>query len=155
MRYPSKLTILDPMRCMPFLFSLLCLVVACAKEAPATEAVVDDPNAPSLVGHWELVEAKRNNRLTETLTDLYFTFHEDGSFATNLGGEAVEGSYQYDGGTEIVTADMAQAYSYQIAEHSQDELVLHSQISNFNFEFVLQRGILPSPDEEEVPSEEI
>ena len=145
-----------PMRYMPFLFTLLVLILACGKDAPASEAAVDDPNAPSLVGHWVLEEAKRNNRVTETLTDLYFSFQENGQFATNLGGDHSEGTYQYDGSTEIVTADLAQAYTYQIAEHSDDELVLHSRISNFDFEFVLKRGEPELPEEDtETSSEEI
>lgn len=94
-----------------------------------------------LQGRWELVEAKRNNRPTESLTELYFLFQNDGTVETNLSGAVESGAYRLDDQT-IEQRNTSMDTDYLIQSLTDSLLVLRTRLSNQNFEFSLRKAEL-------------
>ncbi|MTB53856.1 hypothetical protein [Lewinella sp. W8] len=117
-----------------FLMLLLAslLITACGDDTPAAEPA-------QLEGNWELVRGLRNNMETETLSDLEFVFGEDGSFFTNLLGNAQTGTYEVDG-PSITTAGVKLPLTYNVRELTDSTLILRTTYQNFQFDFELKRG---------------
>jgi heat shock protein HslJ len=114
---------------MLLLFSLI--FSACGEDTPVTEPA-------QLEGNWQLVRGLRNNMETETLKDLEFTFGEDGSFFTNLLGNAQTGTFELDG-TTITTNNVKLPLTYTVRELTDSTLTLRTTYQNFQFDFELSR----------------
>ena len=61
------------------------LLISCGDEQQTTET---ETNKDQLTQRWELTEAERNGKKTETLRDAYFDLQADGSGVINLDGNA-------------------------------------------------------------------
>lgn len=107
------------------------IFTACGDETPTAEPA-------RLQGNWELVRGLRNNIETETLRNLKFNFGEDGSFFTNLLGNAQTGTYEADGNT-ITTAGVKLPLTYTVRELTDTSLLLRTNYQNFQFDFELAR----------------
>lgn len=119
------------------LFCSLCmslLVISC----------VADPqiNQDNIYGNWEVIAAKRNNRLTSTLKDGYFKFFDEGRMETNIYGEV-----QYFDMTisdDVIEQTGEMDASYKIRMLKNDTLHISSTIQKYYFDFLaVKRDSLP------------
>lgn len=93
---------------------------------------------PTLIGRWEIEEATRNGRATESLVDLYMVFTKEGVFETNLSGEVAQGKYVFEEEV-ITTTDVPLAMEYRVAALTDTTLQLKSTFRNYRFDFSFQR----------------
>ncbi len=128
-----------------FFITVLSAVVlsACRKE--------DNKAAELIIGHWEVEEAFRNGRPTESLADLYFEFSPDGKISTNFSGVPEEGTYEIKG-SKIAQRDTRLEADYNIESITADNLVLTTELRGYKFRFVLKKGL---PNDDETAPEEV
>jgi len=69
------------------------LLIGCQDEQQTTET---STNKDQLAQRWELTEAERNGKKTETLRDAYFDLQADGSGVINLDGNAQNAQWEID-----------------------------------------------------------
>ncbi|GJM34866.1 MAG: hypothetical protein DHS20C18_38670 [Saprospiraceae bacterium] len=100
----------------------------------------EQKNEELLLGKWELQKASRNGRVTESLTDLYFEFFQDGKMRTNISGLPESVSYEVDGNTIHQREGQLEA-DYAIESLSDTLLILMTKINDYNFNFVLTKVI--------------
>lgn len=91
----------------------------------------NENNTDLLVGRWEVEEATRNGRPTESLAELYFEFTPDGGLMTNVTGIPEEGTYEVSG-DKILQRDTQLEAEYNIEELSADNLILTTELSAGN-----------------------
>lgn len=92
-----------------------------------------------LPGQWDITEARRNGRLTESLKGLYFVFTTEGVFKTNLNGVPEEGQYELSD-KQIVTTEVQLPLTYEIVEIKDSVLILESIFQSYHFYFNLKRS---------------
>ncbi|MBK6947783.1 MAG: hypothetical protein IPH16_06700 [Haliscomenobacter sp.] len=102
-----------------------------------------DPTPQLVLGHWEIQEAYRNGKPTESLADLFFEFKEEGKMATNLPVTEVpmEASYEVKKG-KIEQAQGDITLVYQIESLTDSSMVLKTNFRGFDFRFVLGKSRL-------------
>ena len=93
-----------------------------------------------LLGRWEIQEATRNGRPTESLEELYFEFFQDGQMSTNLFGAPESSQYQIDGDL-IQQRESRMETDYTIQEITDSTLTLATRMRDFDFQFRLRRSI--------------
>ncbi|HMO41146.1 MAG TPA: hypothetical protein PKC76_14880 [Saprospiraceae bacterium] len=124
--------------------SILCLLLvltvfaACRKD--------NSEIAQLIVGRWEVQEALRNGRPTESLADLYFEFAPDGKLMTNVSGVPEEGMYELKG-EKVLQRNIRFEGDYNVLEISSEKLVMTTEIQGFAFRFTLGKGNNASPEE--------
>jgi hypothetical protein len=91
-----------------------------------------------LEGRWEIVKAKRNNRTTETLTDLYFEFGSEEKLETNLGGKPEQGVFTLSDRQIRQSATMIET-TYDIIDIDATRLQLRTTIRGYRFDFQLRK----------------
>jgi len=117
----------------PLFLSLL--TVSC-KEAPKQPQL--DENL--LIGRWEITQAWRNGRPTETLTGTFYEFMENGAMRTNLTASGVEEESPFEvNGFEIVQESSPEKVKYSVTELSDSVLTLDMHIKNFPFRIRLAK----------------
>ncbi len=115
----------------------LLLLFSCAGK---DKNEVIDHTPELIVGKWELQKATRNDRETESLTNLFFEFTEEGRIRTNLIGKE-------DGGLYTIEDKLVQQregivdIDYTINQISDSLLILSTTLRGFNFQFWLGRGV--------------
>ena len=112
------------------------LLLACKTDVPGAEALQSQ-----LAGRWELAEASRNGKPTESLDGTFFEF-TDTELRSNLSGAASTAPYTLDGQV-IESADPRLTTDYSIAAISADTLILRTEMRNVPFEFLLLRAAPP------------
>ncbi len=123
------------MKLMFRLFTGLCALLLFLLPA----CLLDNEEArQQLLGRWELEQAFRNGRPTESLDQLYFVFHPDGNLETNLTGQPEVGSYEFDG-DEIQQRETSISADFQVESLSDSTLVLRTQLRNYGFRFNLRK----------------
>ena len=92
-----------------------------------------------LYGHWEIKSAQRDGHPTETLTNTFFTFSEDGKMVTNfnLEGNEVAGMFEVDGYKITQKGNPSIDYSVEIIE--EDKLVLLTKLMEYDFTINLKK----------------
>ena len=110
---------------------MLCLstTYSCRQDIPKEEM--------DLLGYWQIVEAKRNNKLTLTLEDAYININSDSTLITNLLRRDMQSSYILEGQKLIQNEPML--IEYDIVDQKNDSLRLNTTIREYKFEFVLVR----------------
>jgi hypothetical protein len=101
----------------------------------------DDQGHPSATveGHWELVQALRNNTETGMLDGLHFDFLADGKLKTNLLGNEADGTYVWTN-KEIVTECLKLPLTYNIQTLTDTTIHLRSKYQGFQFDFTMKRA---------------
>ena len=112
------------------------LLFACEADAPSADAL-----HRQLAGRWELAEASRSGKPTESLDGTFFEFTGT-ELRSNLSGAASTAPYTLDGRV-IESADPRLTTDYTIAAISADTLVLRTEMRNVPFEFLLLRAAVP------------
>lgn len=110
------------------LFCSLCtlLILSCVSDA--------EINQDSIYGNWEVIAAKRNNRLTSTLKDGYFKFQENGQMETNIYGEVQYFQMTIENDVIEQTGDMDASYKIRMLKN--DTLHISSTIQKYYFDFL-------------------
>lgn len=118
---------------------ILLLALSTVLQYCGTEEASDtSPN--ELLGRWELTNATRNGRPTESLTDLYFEFFLDGKMTTNIGGATESASYTLKDG-EIRQTDSQFDVTYEIRDLQDSVLVLATELRGYSFQFRLAKTL--------------
>lgn len=112
------------------LLSSLCLTTACGED--------DIQNTDMILGRWDIQEALRGGRPTESLDELFFEFFEEGKMRTNITGSEAEASYEIDGDQLLQRGGPLEA-DYTIQMLTDSVLVLTTTISSFNFNLQFSR----------------
>lgn len=112
----------------------LVLFAACQNETK-------DTNYEELIlGRWELIEALRDGKPTETLTGIYFEFKPEGRVVSNLAGQEEESKFELEG-KNIGQKGGQIAVNYQIEELNDSLLVLTFSLRQVNFRLKLDRVV--------------
>ncbi len=111
----------------------------------------NEPHDPTfekkyLIGKWELTDAWRNNKKTETLTGTYYEFGEDGMMKTNLTTDLTEKEFPYEFDGRSITQKGTQNVVYSLDSLSEAVLIFSMSINNFPFRLVLAK-VAPSEKE--------
>lgn len=105
-------------------------------------ACADEPkiNTSELTGNWEVIEATRNGKKTETVVGAYFRFEGGDTLTTNiLNGEVVTGKYTLDDYKIRHSTNTHGEMLYTAAlDGEANQLQLRTRISEFNFNFLLK-----------------
>lgn len=116
------------------LLTLSLVIQACGPEETS------ETSPDQILGRWELTNATRNGRPTESLADLYFEFFLDGKMTTNLGGATESASYAiYD--NEIRQSDSQFDVIYEIQGLNDSILVLATELRGYSFRFRLNKAL--------------
>lgn len=111
------------------LFLFVCC--GCQSDAIDTEATV--------VGRWELTEARRDGTVTNVVRDLTFEFGPDQTFGTNLMGNTQTGTYEKTG-ENVVTKAVKLPLDYEIQSMTDTTLHLRAEVMGSQFDFELRRA---------------
>jgi len=106
----------------------------------------NEPQLPSfnkkyLLGRWELAQAVRNHKRTETLTGTYYEFGKNGKMKTNLTPDLSEKQYSYDFDGRAITQKGTECIVYQIDSLSESTLIFSMNINNYPFQLMLNKVI--------------
>lgn len=107
--------------------------ISCTEEGPSI-----DPDL--LIGRWEIQEALRSGKPTETLSELYYEFTKDGTMKTNLTGATETGKYELNDNI-LMQQDTRMDTDYQIESVNDSFLVMSTVLRKLNFKFALNRVI--------------
>lgn len=116
------------------LLTLSTVLQYCGTEEPS------ETKPDKIVGRWELTNATRNGRPTESLTDLYFEFFMDGKMMTNIGGATESASYTLDD-NEIRQTDSQFDVTYEIQDLQDSILIMATELRGYSFRFRLAKTV--------------
>ena len=116
------------------LFSLW-FVIGCQTEPPKEN--ID--YSSTIIGKWELKEAFRDNKKTETLDNTTFEVTDNGNITTNfnLKGALATHPFELDG-NKIQQKDSENTV-YNIVNADSAQMVLTTTLLNINFKLVLEK----------------
>lgn len=100
-----------------------------------------EETAQLLLGRWELTQAMRNGKPTESLANLYFVFTPDGKLMTNMNmtGQAEEGTYELKD-DQILQRNTQLKPDYTIESIADSNLVLTTELNGTSFRFDLKKA---------------
>lgn len=107
------------------------LFTACKKE--------NENALEMIVGRWEVEEAFRNGRPTESLAELFFEFTPDGQLTTNITGAPEAGTFEVRGDKVLQRNTQLEA-DYNIEEITTDKLVLTTELRGYSFKFSMNKS---------------
>ena len=115
-----------------FILLTICSILGCSSEG-------DTFDKSLLYGHWEIKSAQRDGHPTETLTNTFFEFSEDGKMVTNfnLDGNEVSGKFEIEGYKITQQSEPKIHYSVEIIE--KDKLVLLTKLMEYDFTINLKK----------------
>lgn len=102
------------------------LVISCVSDSKIEQ--------DNIYGNWEVIAAKRNNKLTNTLKDGYFKFFESGEMETNIYGD--DQRFQMTIVGENIEQKGAEEATYKIRMLQNDTLHMSSTIKRLYFDFL-------------------
>ena len=107
-----------------------------------TAACGDDEtqNTDLILGRWDIQEALRGGRPTESLDQLFFEFFEEGKMRSNITGSVVDDSYEIEGDQLEQRGGPLEA-DYTILALTDSVLVLSAMINKFDFKLQFSRTV--------------
>lgn len=119
--------------------SVLILVIALVGLGTNSCSEEDQTTRDQLIGRWELVEASRNGKPTQSLDGLYFVFEAEGEMETNLNMQAERGEFELadDNIRQIGTSIEP---NYRIESISDSTMRLYTRLRNVQFRFDLVKN---------------
>ena len=119
------------------IFCTLSLFISCEEDAKSPSFEKD-----LLYGRWELTEAYRNSRKTETLTGTFYEFNENGNVKTNFTPQhnMVAHEFPFDFNGKEIKLKGEQEFLYQVDTLSQDLLMVSTNFDRFRFKFTLNKA---------------
>ncbi len=118
-------------------FLLFLLISLFTLEGCGDEQASEEKNL--ILGRWEIQEAFRNGRPTESLAELFFEFTEDGQMTTNILGAEETATYELDE-SQLLQREGQLDINYQIQELTDSTLVLATELQGYAFMFQLRRN---------------
>jgi hypothetical protein len=118
------------------IWSVLCLLmtfIACKSDSKDTNY------GELIIGRWEIVEALRNGRPTETLTGAFLEFLPKGRMNSNIGGMQGESAYTIEGNV-ISSKSERLPVDYNILHLGDSSLVLKFALREMPFQISLVRA---------------
>jgi hypothetical protein len=114
------------------LISAVFLFISCGDEQQNTET---DTNKDQLMQRWELTEAERNGKKTETLRDAYFDLQADGKGVINLDGNAQNAEWDTQGNLLKISGTQSDFLStdYAISNLQDSTMTLSVELRNIPF----------------------
>ena len=119
-------------------WSVLFLIGGCSFFSCNFDAAEEAKTTELLQGHWDLLEAYRNGKKTETLTGTFFEFFPENKLTYNLAGSREEVEYVLDGQT-ITPENSRQNVTFLIEALDGEKLTLSMIMRNTPFKFVLEK----------------
>lgn len=110
----------------------LSLAVACGEDN--TEKV------NQILGRWDIQEALRSGRPTESLDELFFEFYDEGKMRTNITGSTLDCSYEIDGDKLLQRGGPLEA-DYTIQTLSDSVLILTAMINKLDFKLQFTKTV--------------
>lgn len=129
---------------LPFVGALFLFQISCVND-PQTEGPTFDGD--QLHGRWELVEAYRNGRKTETLTDAFYVFESNGDLSTNFPPSVNGQSLTYDFNGQKIKTKGAEEMVFDVNELNDSTLTLSMIIQKFPFQLVLAKAMKTTEEE--------
>ncbi len=118
-----------PFVALGLLFTILSS--ACGKDS--------DIDTTDLLGRWDIREAYRDGKSTDTMVGMYFEFSEDGQLTTNMTG--ADESYRFElSGDEIRQREGTIEADYKIESLLESELVITTSLQGKHFRMVLDQA---------------
>ncbi len=121
---------------LPLLSALLLLQTACQDDTGSTSFEKNQ-----LLGRWEIAEAYRNGKKTETLTGTFYEFGEDGNMRTNLNPAAMEESYPFEFDGQKIQQKGGVKTEFAVEELTDSTLIMKMTISKFPFRLMLNKVV--------------
>ncbi|MEM6377722.1 MAG: hypothetical protein AAF705_05895, partial [Bacteroidota bacterium] len=119
------------------LYTLFSLSFGCSSDAK-----LDKDSKSKVIGKWEIKEAFRNGKLTESLDNLYFEFYEDGQMRTNILGASMQANYDFSNGKiKQEAGEEGVELEYLVETVTDTSLILSTVLRRYNFKFDLQRNL--------------
>lgn len=94
----------------------------------------------NILGRWEIKEATRNGKPTESLDQLFFEFFADGTMTTNLSGTRESANYEIEE-DQIFQRESQFDVDYTIRNLSDSTLDLTTQLRDYFFKLSLAKKI--------------
>lgn len=91
-----------------------------------------------LLGRWEISEAARDGKVTDTMEGMYFSFAEGGQLTTNMTGADETYRFELDG-DQIEQREGTIETDYTIESLIEKELILTTTLRGKHFRMVLQQ----------------
>ncbi|MBU6340815.1 MAG: hypothetical protein KGS48_04915 [Bacteroidetes bacterium] len=121
----------------PFLVVLCSFVLAVLACGGSKE---DPKNRTLILGRWDIAQAFRNQKQTETLQGVYFEFKNSGKMITNLPvGPETEVDYELN--RNVLLQKGPKVLEYQVETLSDSVLVLAIELRGLPFELHLRRHL--------------
>ena len=137
--------------CCSFVFPLYKFIVGNFNLLFVFFACEEDQKEPSyekqaLLGKWELTEAWRNNRKTETLVGTFYEFEETGKMRTNFPLDMVHGEYEFEfDGREIIQKGKLETI-YKIDTLTNSTLIFSTTFNKSSFKLAFGKHIATESD---------
>lgn len=125
------------MKLFKFYPNLLVLIVLLALMSCESESKL---NEDVVLGRWELREATRDGKATQSLDQLYFEFEQDGSMKSNLAGQTESGKYEIED-NKLSQKDNKLEVDYLIENLNDSVMTLTTTLRERNFKFVLEKVV--------------
>ena len=118
-----------PLLALGLLFAFL--LSACGNDS--------DIETSDLVGRWDIREAYRDGKSTDTMVGMYFEFSEDGQLKTNMTG--ADESYSFEiSGDDIRQREGTIETDYTIESLLEEELIITTTLQGKHFRIVLDQA---------------
>lgn len=110
----------------------LSIAVACGED--------DVHDTDLILGRWDIQEALRGGRPTESLDNLFFEFFEEGKMRTNITGTPTNASYEISGDQLLQRGGPLEA-DYTIQSLTDSALILTAIINKLDFKLEFARTV--------------
>lgn len=111
---------------------ILCTQIACTSDNKTNEA--------DIVGQWNIAEATRNGKPTESLAKLFFEFQPDGKMRTNILGAATDASYKLSN-NQVMQRESDMDIDYEVEQLTDSVLIMSTELRGYAFRFILNRVV--------------
>lgn len=119
------------------LLALVSMIWSCEDDNPQY--------ALDLPGRWEVVNAFRDQAVTESLRGLFFDFQKEGKLITNLSGTEEEYTYELTE-EQLLQRDGPISADYTIEQLTADTLILQTVLRKKHFRLIMEKeAAAPTP----------
>lgn len=120
------------------------LLISCGDEQQTTEI---DTSKDQLAQRWELTDAERNGKKTETLRDAYFDLQADGNGVINLDGNAQDASWNVENNLLKISGTQSDFLSTDYAISNLQDSMMTLSVELRNIDFVMNFKIAVEQEE--------
>ena len=117
---------------------LICLLTFCWS---CTEDMETKENLDLIKGRWEVKEAFRNNKLTETMDGIYFNFRSDGKMVSNFNLRVADVENPYILKKDMITEEGKEKRSFKIEDLESSNLTISTKYQGLDFRFKMEKSL--------------